>query len=236
MPRALFLCLAATAAAVPYKCDVEHAFGAAAAFARRATLTVDPERANHNKLKFAPDTMPLVGANATAFADLAKADGVYRIRVRREGARAWASASIRACDLAASNYEEDLSVALDARGDVVALAYRNARLDGCDAGAPGPEDALKSTAAPALDAVAQVIPVQAKVARPPSGFGSVLPRDGGARPGGAPGAPGADEERPPPTSFFRKYWHIILPLALLLLTTGEPEPTKVTKVAEPKSD
>ena len=46
---------------------------------------------------------------------------------------------------------------------------------------------------------------------------------------------GADEERPPPTSFFRKYWHIILPLALLLLTTGEPEPTKVTKVAE-KSD
>ena len=47
--------------------------------------------------------------------------------------------------------------------------------------------------------------------------------------------PGADEERPPPTSFFRKYWHIILPLALLLLTTGEPEPTKVTKVAD-KSD
>ena len=89
MPRALFLCLAATAAAAPYKCDVEHAFGAAAAYARRSTLTVDPERANHNKLKFAPDTMPLVGANATAFADLAKADGVYRIRVRR---RARASA------------------------------------------------------------------------------------------------------------------------------------------------
>ena len=61
----------------------------------------------------------------------------------------------------------------------------------------------------------------------------MLPRDGGARPGGAtPGAPGADEERPPPTPFFRKYRHIILPLALLLLTTGEPEPTKVTKVAE----
>ena len=158
-----------TAAAAPYKCDVEHAYGAAAAYARRATLTVDPERANHNKLKFAPDSMPLVGANATAFADLVKADGVYRIRIRREGARAWASASIRACDLAASNYEEDLSVALAARGDVVALAYRNARLDGCDAGAPGPEDALKSTAAPALDAVSQVIPVQAKVARPPSG-------------------------------------------------------------------
>ena len=236
MPTALYLLLAATAAAAPYKCDVEHALGAAAAYARRATLTVDPERANHNKLKFAPDKLPLIGANATAFADLAKADGVYRIRVRREGARAWASASIRACDLAASDYEEDLSVALDARGDVVALAYRNARLDGCDASAPGSDAALTSSASPALDAVAQVIPVQAKVARPPSGFGSVLPRDGGARPGGAtPGAPGADEERPPPTSFFRKYWHIILPLALLLLTTGEPEPTKVTKVAE-KSD
>ena len=233
MPRSL-LFLAATAAAAPYACEVQHAFGAAAAYARRSTLTVDPERANHNKLKFAPDSMPLVGANATAFADLVKADGVYRIRVRREGARAWASASIRACDLAASNYEEDLSVALDARGDVVALAYRNARLDGCG-DAPGPDAALTSSAAPALDSIAQVIPVQAKVARPPSGFGSVLPRDGGARPGGAPGAPGADEERPPPTSFFRKYWHIILPLALLLLTTGEPEPTKVTKVAE-KSD
>ena len=118
MPRSLLL-LAATAAAAPYACDVEHAFGAAAAYARRSTLSVDPERANHNKLKFAPDSMPLVGANATAFADLAKADGVYRIRIRREGARAWASASIRACDLAASGYEEDLSVALDARGDVV---------------------------------------------------------------------------------------------------------------------
>ena len=128
MQKALYL-LAATAAAAPYKCDVEHAFGDAAPYARRSTLTVDPERANHNKLKFAPDSMPLVGANATAFADLARADGVYRIRVRREGARAWASASIRACDLAASNYEEDLSVQLDARGDVVALAYRNARLD-----------------------------------------------------------------------------------------------------------
>ena len=234
MPKALYLLLAATAAAAPYKCDVEHAYGAAAAYARRATLTVDPDRANHNKLKFAPDTLPLAGANATAFADLAKADGVYRIRVRREGARAWASASIRACDLAASGYAEDLSIQLDARGDVVALAYRNARLDGCG-DAPGPDAALTSSAAPALDSIAQVIPVQAKVARPPSGFGSVLPRDGGARPGGAPGAPGADEERPPPTSFFRKYWHIILPLALLLLTTGEPEPTKVTKVAE-KSD
>ena len=235
MPRGLLLA-AATAAAAPYKCDVEHAFGAAAAYARRATLTVDPDRANHNKLKFAPDKLPLIGANATTFAELAKADGVYRIRIRREGAKKWASASIRACDLAASSYAEDLSVQLDARGDVVALAYRNARLEGCDASAPGPDAALTSSASPALDAVAQVIPVQAKVARPPSGFGSVLPRDGGARPGGAtPGAPGADEERPPPTSFFRKYWHIILPLALLLLTTGEPEPTKVTKVAE-KSD
>ena len=119
MPRSLLL-LAATAAAAPYACEIQHAFGAAAAYARRSTLTVDPERANHNKLKFAPDSMPLVGANATAFADLVKADGVYRIRVRREGARAWASASIRACDLAASGYEEDLSVQLDARGDVVA--------------------------------------------------------------------------------------------------------------------
>ena len=34
-------------------------------------------------------------------------------------------------------------MALDARGDVVALAYRNARLEGAaaDAGAPGPEAA-----------------------------------------------------------------------------------------------
>ena len=125
MPRSL-LVLAATAAAAPYKCDVEHAFGAAA-FARRSTLTVDPDRANHNKLKFAPDNLPLIGANATAFAELLKADGVYRIRVRREGARAWASASIRACDLAASNYEEDLSVALDARGDVEGARAVDAR-------------------------------------------------------------------------------------------------------------
>ena len=81
------LFLAATAAAAPYACEVQHAFGAAAAYTRRSTLTVDPDRANHNKLKFAPDSLPLVGANATAFAELAKADGVYRIRVRREGAR-----------------------------------------------------------------------------------------------------------------------------------------------------
>ena len=120
MPRALLLCLAATAAAAPYKCEVQHAMGAAAAYARRSTLTVDPERANHNKLKFAPDKLPLIGANATTFAELAKADGVYRIRVRREGAKKWASASIRACGLAASGYAEDLSVQLDARGDVVA--------------------------------------------------------------------------------------------------------------------
>ena len=111
-------------------------------------------------------------------------------------------------------------MALDARAiDVVALAYRNARLEGrCDAGAPGPDAALTSSAAPALDAVAQVIPVQAKVARPPSGFGSVLPRDGGARPGGAPRAPRAPTRsgrRRPRSS--AKYWHIILPLALLLL-------------------
>ena len=119
MPRGLLL-VAATAAAAPYACEVQHAFGAAAAFARRSTLTVDPDRANHNKLKFAPDKLPLIGANATTFAELAKADGVYRIRIRREGAKKWASASIRACDLAASSYAEDLSVQLDARGDVVA--------------------------------------------------------------------------------------------------------------------
>ena len=198
MPRSL-LFLAATAAAAPYVRGTTR-------LRRRRGLRAplydngDPERANHNKLKFAPDSLPLIGANATAFADLAKADGVYRIRVRREGARAWASASIRACDLAASGYEEDLSVALDARGDVVALAYRNARLEGCDAGAPGPEDALKSTAAPALDAVAQVIPVQAKVARPPSGSGSA-PRDGGARPAAPPRAPRAPTRGAAPAPF-----------------------------------
>ena len=76
MPRGLLL-LAVTAAAAPYACEVQHAYGAAAAYARRSTLTVDPERANHNKLKFAPDSMPLVGANATAFADLAKACLLY---------------------------------------------------------------------------------------------------------------------------------------------------------------
>ena len=62
----MMLFLAATAAAAPYACEVQHAFGAAGAYARRSTLTVDPERANHNKLKFAPDSLPLVGANATA--------------------------------------------------------------------------------------------------------------------------------------------------------------------------
>ena len=41
MPRSL-LFLAATAAAAPYACEVQHAFGAAAAYSRRATLTVDP--------------------------------------------------------------------------------------------------------------------------------------------------------------------------------------------------
>jgi hypothetical protein len=230
MMRSLFL-LAATATAAPYPCEVQHAYGAAAAYAPRGVLAVDPERADHKKLEFAPMAHPLVGANATAFADLMKADGVYRLRIRRAGARAWASASIRACDLAASGFAEDLSVQLDARGDVVALALRNARLAGCDAGAPAEDAALTSAAAPALDAVAQVIPVQAKVPRPPSGFGSVLPRDGGERlgaPGGAAPA-GEHKERPPPTSFFRKYWHVILPLALLLITTSEPQPKTTVK-------
>ena len=34
---------------------------------------------------------------------------------------------------------------------------------------------------------------------------------------------GADEK---PKSFLMKYWHILLPLALLLLTTGEDPPKK----------
>ena len=124
------------------------------------------------------------------------------------------------------------------------VLQRAARWEGCDAGAPGTRtprsrrvrNALAGRSDTRRRPIQLVIPVQAKVARPPSGPGSVLAarrrRAAGRR---HPGAPGADEERPPPTSFFRKYWHIILPLALPTNTTGEPEPTKVTKVAG-KSD
>ena len=229
-----FAAAALAAVAQAYPVAVEHAFGAAAPFAPRGTLEITPSAPRHKMVKFAPARVELA-PNASAVGALLASDGFYRLRARSlGGAGPWASASLRACDLAMADFREDVAVSLSARGEVVALTFGNARAGGRGCAAALPEGAaLEATATVSTDAVAQVIPVQAKVGKPPSGMGEVLTD----APAGRGGAEGGQAEPQKPKSFLAKYWHIILPLALLLLTTKEPEPESVkTTKAPAKAD
>mmetsp|Transcript_29269 Transcript_29269/g.88032 ORF Transcript_29269/g.88032 Transcript_29269/m.88032 type:complete len:225 (+) Transcript_29269:40-714(+) len=222
LARALVaMAAAAVAAAATYELEVQHAYGHAAPFAARGALEVAPGAPKHKMLKASPAEVEL---DASALAALLAADGLYRVRLRRAGGT-WVGGSIRACDLAAAELKEELGVTLNARGDPIALAFKAARGVGA---CPTPEEAtLATTAAPVLDVVAQIIPVQAKVAKPPGGMGTPLPRGGGG--GSSQDNPHAEPQKP--KSFLMKYWHILLPLALLLLTTSEPEPPKKEKAS-----
>ena len=224
--------LAACASAL--ELQVEHAFGAGAPFSLRGSLLeVTPAAPKSKLVKVVPETLAIVGENATKLAALLAADGFYQIRARSPGC-AWATASIRACDLARAGYAEALSVSLSARGEVVALAFANGKASagGCaDLVVPEGGVELVSSAVPALDAVVQVVPVVTKAAKPPSGMGEVL-RDGGA--GGAGAGGGARDPDAKPKGLLARYWHVLLPLALVLLTTKEPEePAKKDKAPAP---
>ena len=210
-----------------YEVTLEHAFGASAPFAYRNTLDVNPSSPKSKMLKFSPASVAVSEADSSALTGLLSSDGFYRVRAR--SGSSWVTASIRACDLARADFKEDLGVVLSARGDVVALNFNNLKATsrGCDATLPAEALEITSTATPQMDTVAQVIPVQAKVGKPPSGMGEIL-RDGpGER--GPGGEVGPDGEKAPPKGILQKYWHILLPLALLLLTTKEPEPESVKK-------
>ena len=228
MSRLVVALLAFSAGA--FVVEVEHAMGATAPFHPRGVLEVSPTSPRHKMVKFVPASVAVTGANASALGGLLAADGFYRVRMRRGGSGGpWATASLRACDLAAAEFEEEVGVSLSAVGEVIALAFANGRAQGrggCAGSLPEAGVELSSTATVTTDSVAQVIPVQAKVGKPPAGMGEVLTDAPKGRAGGG-GEGAAGEEPRPPKGFMQKYWHILLPLALLLLTTKEPEPESV---------
>ena len=93
---------------------------AAAPFAPRGTLEITPSAPRHKMVKFAPARVELA-PNASAVGALLASDGFYRLRARSlGGAGPWASASLRACDLAlavrAPHREAALKAAESLRG------------------------------------------------------------------------------------------------------------------------
>lgn len=128
-------------------------------------------------------------------------DGYYRVRV------GGASTSIRACELVALNMEESFELQLDAAANILSISYKNVPPT-ADCQAPASLD-LTSTATLSLDIIGQIIPVQVQ-GKPPPSFADALKED---KPQG-----------PVKKSFFARYWHIIIPIMLILLTAKAPEP------------
>ncbi|KAJ1456535.1 hypothetical protein M885DRAFT_517312 [Pelagophyceae sp. CCMP2097] len=221
-PR-LFCVLVACASAAPAvtrSVALEHSFGGEYAARGSVELTAGATKAKMAKVK---GEVVLDGADGEAFQALILNGGFYRVRARADGEGArWVVAAVRACELQRAAFAEELALQLDASGNVVGLSFGGLqRTPKACSEAKALPLTFATTATAALDAVAQVIPVQTAVAKPPPGVGHAIRALGGERPEGDDSIP---EDEKPNKSFLMRYWHIIVPVALLLLTSKDAPP------------
>mmetsp|Transcript_2702 Transcript_2702/g.8489 ORF Transcript_2702/g.8489 Transcript_2702/m.8489 type:complete len:230 (-) Transcript_2702:1093-1782(-) len=195
--------------------SLEHSFDEAKSFEARGSMILTPSSSRNKLIRMESAQWEL---DAAAMGAIAAKDGFYVVRARL-GDGPWAMTSVPVCWLAAAGFVEQLEVALDPRGSVLSLAYRNldAAAGPCTLESP---PVLESSVQASLDLVAQIIPVQVSASKPPVGFEAV------ARSSSSQSTGDEDQQGPKPKQgFFARYWHIIIPVTLIFLTARtEPPP------------
>jgi len=201
--------------------ELQHAFGAGAWGPRgKLTLSVDMEQKKIS-LKFDSPTYEFGAEELAAFKEQVGNDGFYRVRLRSSSEEeGWMVASIPACSLVASRFRENFRFHIDKNGSLLGLDYLpQVNTKDCStadlgavkllskASASLPQDALsipKNTVA--LTGAGQV--TAAKIASATAAAAN----------GEAPPADEEEGEKEPEQSYIRKYWYILLPVALMIMS------------------
>jgi len=150
---------------------------------------------------------------------LLASNDLYRIRIRskvqdksKEATPVYVSAAVPACDLQKGGFKEEINLHMELDNSIVGVVYSSSRAPSAIARACDPEKVPKDlkfqSRMKVLDmAVSQSVPVIVTGPKPPHlksvNFGE-----------------GDTEKTVVQQSFLRKYWYIILPLAVMLLTGG----------------
>jgi len=209
--------------------ELEHSLNEGASFSARGTLVITPGASRSKMAAIAGGPVRFAGENATQLVALCydQTKGAYRLRARAAGAppdEPWVSTSVEACDLFALGFAEDLEAHVDARVNLLSLSYKNLVAGITPPPRPSSREfELSSSASLALDVVAQIIPIQVQAAKPPAGAEVLLADAEHNRESGEPAL--GDENRKPKAKqgFFARYWHVIIPVTLIVLTAkGEP--------------
>ena len=201
-------------------------------FTPRGSLTVrlprftPPGKKRPAPVVLRPDPLTLSAEDAAAFGALVTRGGLYRVRLRESdgGDKAPVMNSLRACELAISGMEEDMTLILDEEGQISGLDYGTSQgFQGCTSGAApaAGELQLKTRADAVLPRLAAAVPIQSKLAPKGGAAAAVAPNSQAAL--AAASDPDAPAEEAPQPGFFRRYWYIIVP-AMLFIMVGEPPP------------
>lgn len=208
---------------------IEHSLTADEQFSQRGVLEVQTNTMTRQRsVRVSPASVqPLASVEMTALQQLVATNGLYRIRVRSSATNESAPfvmSALRICELVESSFKDDLKLLLDAEGSLISVEYRapksvtsqlGMKRDCHGEGAIPATVKFMSRASLVPSTPAQQIPLQPPpILKPPPGMQAVS-----AGPGGKP-VPGQEGQQPQ-QSFLRKYWYIILPIAVMMLR-GEP--------------
>eukprot|EP00617_Octactis_speculum_P015688 CAMPEP_0185745644 /NCGR_PEP_ID=MMETSP1174-20130828/4046_1 /TAXON_ID=35687 /ORGANISM="Dictyocha speculum, Strain CCMP1381" /LENGTH=313 /DNA_ID=CAMNT_0028419801 /DNA_START=14 /DNA_END=955 /DNA_ORIENTATION=+ len=210
--------------------ELEHSITGGHEFSARGLIEVVTSPLTRQKSIRFSERLELTYEERHALADMQEIDGFYRIRMRSctSPTCPYVMAAIRVCELIRSDFKEELKLLLDGNGNILSLEYhapasKRSPLSAtpkpfkCSAVTLSERILFTSYASLMLSTPAQLIPLQPPAAQsPPPGMPGIPGMMGG--PGG-----GKDGKPQSPQGILRKYWYIVVPLVLILITsTGEP--------------
>ncbi|KAG2178250.1 hypothetical protein INT43_003503 [Umbelopsis isabellina] len=142
--------------------------------------------------------------------DISTPNSLYQIKVVEDGSKNTILSSIKACQLAASDFKDQFNVHVDEKGNFVHIDYYS-QVSDCFEGAPSQSSEINSTVT-VIHPDRPVRPLLAKL----SSFGQKS----------QPAADGKEAEadvEPEEKTFFQKYWYILLAIAIMFVTSAGQE-------------
>jgi len=205
--------------------ELEHSLTQGRGFSSRGTVVVETSTTTRQRLLRLDEKLTLTDQERESVRELIETNGLYQVRLRSSASNSsspYVLAALRICDLVKSGFKEEIKLLLDSTGAVLSLEYRapagvfSAKRECSNPNSLPSTVAFSSAVAHLLPTPAQQISIQPPNTPPPPGMQGVKATN-------PDGTPMQGEQKQP--GILRKYWYIILPLALMILTSGaEPPP------------
>lgn len=178
-------------------------------------------------LKFLTNVYEFTGEEVAAFKRLVSTNGFYRVRIRNaESDGPWMMASLPACVLNGNKFRDTFHMFIDKSGDIIGFNYQAvSQNSNCDIASIGNEIKVLSKSKVSIPAASQHLPESVPI-KTMVGTSSLTP--GKENPSTKTSDVGSDddddsEENKPEPGFFRKYWYLLVPVALLSFLAPAPE-------------